>query len=353
MKKTICLLLAAVMLLALAACGGAKKQEDSAAEPTPAAEGEFKWLADGFFADESGNMLSITYMDDVDEPGWYVGCMLGDDPIEDSWGGMLPLVGQSLQGELPSEGSKDPLKVTLTETGAVGVRLEIEGGESYVFTPMDLPEPVATVTVNTDGFGQIAYAEGSGVTEFEDGYFSSCQFGIEEPGSYTFSAKTDEDGWGFIKWTLNGEDYTTDPIFTAEITEDADFVAVFESVDSDGQNPVMNFIGNYVCDRAHALVECIGDDGAQITIEWAGSAFDFARWTIIGTPDPDTMAMDYSACTKTIVTVDSEGKVTSEEQEYDNGTGSIRFGDDLSFIWHEDGADRDDMTFEWAPVAED
>lgn len=43
--------------------------------------------------------------------------------------------------------------------------------------------------------------------------------------------------------------------------ESADFVAVFEE-DSDWQNPVMNFIGNYQCDRAIAKVESLGADEA-------------------------------------------------------------------------------------------
>ena len=58
MKKWICLLLAAVMALSLAACGG----------KTPA-DNDFEWTRDGYYQDENENMLSVTWMDDIDEPG--------------------------------------------------------------------------------------------------------------------------------------------------------------------------------------------------------------------------------------------------------------------------------------------
>ena len=35
-----------------------------------------------------------------------------------------------------------------------------------------------------------------------------------------------------------------------------------KTVPNDGQNPVMNFIGNYVCDRARVEVMPKGDDSA-------------------------------------------------------------------------------------------
>ena len=91
MKKTLCLLLAFAMLLALAACGGA------APAPTAEPEPEVKeWTRSGYFTDENDNMLSVTWMGDVDEPGWYVGVMIG----ELMTGGMLPQEGNSLHGDL-------------------------------------------------------------------------------------------------------------------------------------------------------------------------------------------------------------------------------------------------------------
>ena len=59
MKKRISLLLVFCMVFALAACGE-KKTEPEIKE----------WTRQGYFMDENENMLSVTWMDDVDEPGW-------------------------------------------------------------------------------------------------------------------------------------------------------------------------------------------------------------------------------------------------------------------------------------------
>ena len=60
MKRIICIVLAALMLLALTACGG-----------------NGKWTREGSFTDDDGNLLTITYLEDSEEKGWYVGCMFG------------------------------------------------------------------------------------------------------------------------------------------------------------------------------------------------------------------------------------------------------------------------------------
>ena len=73
MKKIIWFLLAACMLLAPAVCG--TKAEAADAQET------MEWSRDGYYIDENDNFLSVTWMDDVDEPGWYVGVMIGDDFI--------------------------------------------------------------------------------------------------------------------------------------------------------------------------------------------------------------------------------------------------------------------------------
>ena len=81
MKKIICLLPAVCLLFALAACG-AEKSEPEITE----------WTREGYYTDENENMLSVTRMDDVADPGWYVGFFSGENPIEDSYGGIVPQV---------------------------------------------------------------------------------------------------------------------------------------------------------------------------------------------------------------------------------------------------------------------
>jgi hypothetical protein len=154
----------------------------------------------------------------------------------------------------------------------------------------------------------------------------------------------------FVKWTKNGEDFSTEPVITVLLDESAEFVAVFEE-DPGWQNPVMNFVGNYQSDRAHALVECFGADEAWITIEWGGSAWEFARWIIAGRLDTDTLTIAYEGCNKSVITVNDSGEESTEEV-YTDGTGTITFHDDGTFTWHEDQSEYGvDMLFEWVPAA--
>ena len=204
------------MVFALAACG---KQ----------AEPEIKdWTRQGFFMDEEQNILSVTWMDDVDEPGWYVGVMLGEDLIEDSWGGMLPQEGNNLHGALQSSGSKGDLTVTVAEDGPDGLLLTVEGGETYRFKGGELPKASVVINISTEGWGYIAYAEGEQTPEFDPEYpYQSAYLGLEGPETYTLLAWP-QAGNLFVKWTKNGEDFSTEAQVTLLLDESAEYVAVFE-----------------------------------------------------------------------------------------------------------------------------
>ena len=337
MKKLICLILCAVMLFALSACGAAKP-----------AEPEIKdWSRSGYFTDENDNMLSVTWMEDVDEPGWYVGVMIGELMA----GGTLPQEGNSLRGDLSTlEEGAAPVAVTVSEEGENGLLLEIEGGESYHFKPYEMQEAAIVVTVNTEGWGNIDWAEGDQAPQIDPEYpYQSAYIGLAEPKTHTFVAWP-QAGNVFVKWTKNGEDFSTEPQITLLLDESADYVAVFEE-DPDWQNPVMNFVGNYQCDRARAQVECFGYDEARITIEWGGSAWELARWIIVGRLDTDTLTIEYEGANKSIVTVSDSGEESAEDV-YVDGTGTISFNyEENSFTWHEDQSEYGiDMLFEWVPV---
>ena len=340
MKRTICTLLAAVLLLSLAACGTAPSEAEQAA---------FEWTREGYFQDENENMLSVTWMEDIDEPGWYVGLMVG----EIMGGCTLPQENGTLHGNLNAwDETAEPLVVTVSEEGEDGLLLTIDGGESYHFKPYDMPEASVVVTINTEGWGYIAYAEGENAPEIDPEFpAQSAYIGLAEPTTHTFIAQA-QAGNVFIKWTKNGEDFSTEPVITVLLDESADFVAVFEE-DPGWQNPVMNFVGNYQSGRAHALVECSGYEDAWITIEWGGSAWELARWDIFGRLDTETLTVAYSGVTKSIVTYDDSGEIVSQEPEYENGTGTITFNNDGTFTWHEDQSTYGtDMVFEWVPVEE-
>ena len=231
MKKIISFILCTIMLFTITACGTKKtanSAEQQTAAPSEAEQASFEWTREGYFQDENENMLSVTWMDDIDEPGWYVGVLLGEDWVEDAWGGTLPQEGNTLHGTLPSSGSKSDLTVTISEEGEDGLLLEVEGGETYHLTSMGDMTASIIVTIGTEGFGMIGYEPGETVPELDpDEPYQSAQVNLEEPETYTFAAAPEE-GNVFVKWTKNGEDYSTEPVITMLLEESADFVAVFE-----------------------------------------------------------------------------------------------------------------------------
>jgi D-alanyl-D-alanine carboxypeptidase len=366
MKKWISILLALCLLLALAACGGAEQNTpapteapaateapatEAPAAETPIPEEPALWTREGFFGDENEYMLSVTWMEDVEEPGWYVGCMLGEDWSEDSWGGILPQEGNSLKGALPTTGSKDPLTVTLTEEGADGLMLEVEGGETYHFTPRDIPKATIFVTINVEGGGIIDYAEGEEAPESAPEYpFQSAVINLAEPKIHTFAAWP-KAGNLFVKWTKNGVDLSADAQITLLLDESADYIAVFEE-DPDWQDPVLAHAGDYQCGRAHAQVTSFGEGRAFIVVEWGSSAWELTRWILVGELDTETGTIRYTDGTKSNLTYDDSGEATEEETVYTDGTGTIVFNGDGTFTWHEDqSGNGEDMVFERIPAS--
>lgn len=87
-----------------------------------------------------------------------------------------------------------------------------------------------TARINTEGMGQIAYAEEGEELEFNDEYpAQSAYLGVPEAATYTVGAKADE-GWKFVKWTKDGEDYSTEETITIEVNEaDTEYIAVFDA----------------------------------------------------------------------------------------------------------------------------
>ncbi len=287
-------------------------------------------------------------MEDIDEPGWYVGFMNGEDPIDDSFGGILTPDGDSLYGSLASGGDRPDVTVRVSAEGEDGLLLAVEGGESYRFKPMELPEATIFVSINTEGWGNIDWAVGENAPEIDPDYpYQSAQINLGEPAVHTFVAWPNA-GSRFVKWTKNGEDFSTEPQISVLLDESADFVAVFED-DPDWQNPVMNFIGEYQCDRAHMLVGAEGMDGYTIIVEWGDSARSLAKWVIEGTLDGDTMTAQYDSAVKTYVTYDDNGGVESEELLSDQCSGTITFNGDGTITWHDDQSEYgEDMVFSWA-----
>ena len=124
-----------------------------------------------------------------------------------------------------------------------------------------------------------------------------------------------------------------------------------EETDSDMQNPVMNFIGEYVCDRANALVEADGKENAKITIKWAGSVDSDQEWFINGKFDTETLTVAYNDATVKGVIYNSDGTVKKEELITDKDSGTIVFKNDGKFLWNDDQIENKDMEFTYSTVS--
>ena len=336
MKKLIYVILAAAMLLALTACGKQKPMEPEIKE----------WTRQGTFEDSEGNHLFVNLSETEGYEGWAVSFI----PDGETVGWIIQQEGNTLHGNLRGwDENAEPFIVTISEEGEDGLKLEVEGGGVYHFTPMDLPEATITVSINVEGMGHIAYAEGEETPELDPEFpVQSAYLGLAEPAAYTFAAWP-QTGNLFVKWTKNGADFSTQPQITVQLDESAEYIAVFEE-DPDWQNPVMNVVGEFQCGRAQASVECFGYDEAWITIDWGSSALELTRWIIVGRLDPDTLTITYEGASKANLTYDDKGDLKNEEHIYDNGTGTVTFREDGSFLWHEDQSESgEDMVFERKP----
>ena len=123
------------------------------------------------------------------------------------------------------------------------------------------------------------------------------------------------------------------------------------AADEDGQNPIMNFVGPYACDRASMMVEASGQSDAKITINWGSSASENSEWVITGAFDADKLTVNYTDAVKTNYIYNSDGSVKSQEVEYSDGIGRIIFSDagQSSCIWeNENEPENGAMEFTWS-----
>ena len=103
---------------------------------------------------------------------------------------------------------------------------------------------------------------------------------------------------------------------------------------NDGQNPVMNFIGNYYDGRAYVSVEPEGENGAKITVSWGNSCNSRTVWTMSGIFNEETTSVSYENGFKKSVTYNSHGEIISEEYLSTNCKGVFVFSYD-GVTWDE------------------
>lgn len=122
----------------------------------------------------------------------------------------------------------------------------------------------------------------------------------------------------------------------------------------DKQNPVMDYIGNYVCDRANIMILATDDEnGASATVTWGSSAWENSTWTMTGTFDAETLQFEYHDCVKTDYVYDDNGEVKSQEEVFTGGHGFMTFtkGDPVTLAWQEDQEHiADGMVFEYVGI---
>ncbi len=104
----------------------------------------------------------------------------------------------------------------------------------------------------------------------------------------------------------------------------------------DGQNPVMNFIGNYDNGGTTILVEADAKDGAVFTVDEPMTDDEKYTYTFSGTLDLDTLKVTYSNSTKKVIKLDSQGNVTGEKTAYTDGAGVVIFHDDGTLEWQDE-----------------
>ena len=128
-----------------------------------------------------------------------------------------------------------------------------------------------------------------------------------------------------------------------------------EPAADEGQNPAMNYVGNYVCGRAAILIGATDEEnGMDAIVTWSSSAAENSTWVMSGTFDPETLQFEYHDCVKTDYVYGEDGNVASQEEVFTGGHGIMTFveGDPLTLTWQEDQEHAaDDMVFEYAGMA--
>ena len=144
------------------------------------------------------------------------------------------------------------------------------------------------------------------------------------------------------------------PLMTNEAIVHADSQAESTGTDTDGQNPVMNFVGHYGAGEADILVEPLGKDSAQLTVNWTTGAESSGTWTMSGVFDLNTYAIEYKDCVKTNRVLTEDGSVQEETVVYENGTGRVMFNTlDNTAIWEDENEHvADELVFEYVYPAD-
>ena len=122
---------------------------------------------------------------------------------------------------------------------------------------------------------------------------------------------------------------------------------------SDGQNPVMNFVGVYhMDDSTEALVEADGASDAKITIRFAYTPWFQNQKVMSGSFDAGTLTLSFTNATITGYTYNSDGTVAEASVGYDDGVGRAVFNpaDNTMTLTELFDTDEYETVFTWGPA---
>lgn len=181
-------------------------------------------------------------------------------------------------------------------------------------------------------------ASASELEELTDGSESALDVNLSGSGTTEYDVPP---GDYYVSVVVNGKTSGS-----ANLTVKAEENAGIE----DGQNPIMNYVGPYVCDRARIMIEAKGKDEAKVTVTWGGSAWEEAEWTMSGPFDPENRTIEYHDCVKKEVKYDDDGNIASEEEVFRGGHGFLKFTKKGKLKWQEDQEHvADGMKFTFTP----
>ena len=129
---------------------------------------------------------------------------------------------------------------------------------------------------------------------------------------------------------------------TSKPTGNTDDSAV--PVDDSTQNPVMNYVGDYMNDRCSMTLQADGALGAKVTAYWGDTAKDGFQWELTGTFDEATMRINYTDAVKKSVTYTDVDVFQVNDILFENGKGYIQINTDGTLTWFDE--QDENMSFE-------
>ncbi len=210
-KKVLALVCIFALLASFAACG--KPKDDG-----------FEWTRTGTFTNGDSNYVMIYPSPDESTPGWSVGMSVNGE----NYGWIIPQEGHTLKGNVvpPYEENTKEYIVTVEEEGEKDVKLTLPDGTQMVFKYYETPDWKYHLHIGVDGVGSIAYAEEGEELVFDEYPYQDTHVNLLDVTGVMMGARPGE-GYKFVKWTKDGEDFSTEDQILVTVDADVEYIAVF------------------------------------------------------------------------------------------------------------------------------